>query len=521
MIELLVVIAVIGILGGMTMFALRGVQEDAIVARTRSTIRKIETVLNQRMEEYLHMSPPVVIYDGSGTVLAESLPFVDPTATPPIIKGARFAYPGGGLESDEPDAITHARIRLQLLRSKMIEDMPDCAGDVFTIAGNNLVFRPAVAFETPYLIGGFPRYAGTPRDPNFGVTGPGMAVRTGIYNAIVTRSQTMDASTAAFQQALRTAVAENLNAELLFLVIETSYTAGSYGVESFNGSEIADTDGDGLREFVDGYGNPIRYVRWPSGWDSDLIESQTPSSSATPTVAIGPLDPDPYYADVVASYNQNNGTSVAVSPGGDAFDRFQVDLGRALYGGGGGASYGANIPSATLLPLVVSGGRDGAFGLRFGYTGDNAMSDPFNGSPTALFSALDVAWSPGGTLIRWPDPYHPRPMATNTSTDPQTLAEQNRSLGGVFNAGIDGLVTNDLTQAETGGANILNVGSEIIYWEPTGLDFSNGVNFRKRPAATLREISGDNTADFAKLNDLIRSAAQDNISNFDGVSASQ
>ena len=51
---------------------------------------------------------------------------------------------------------------------------------------------------------------------------------------------------------------------LLFLTKGESYGAADTDADAFKESELADTDGDGLREIVDGFGNPIRFYRWPT-----------------------------------------------------------------------------------------------------------------------------------------------------------------------------------------------------------------------------------------------------------------
>lgn len=42
------------------------------------------------------------------------------------------------------------------------------------------------------------------------------------------------------------------------------------GRDSFKDSEVADTDGDGMPEFIDGWGNPILFFRWPTYYNSDV-----------------------------------------------------------------------------------------------------------------------------------------------------------------------------------------------------------------------------------------------------------
>ncbi len=56
------------------------------------------------------------------------------------------------------------------------------------------------------------------------------------------------------------------SAELLYFMVFKSGTFGASttGEDKFRGSEIADTDGDGMLEFVDAWGNPLRFYRWPT-----------------------------------------------------------------------------------------------------------------------------------------------------------------------------------------------------------------------------------------------------------------
>ena len=54
----------------------------------------------------------------------------------------------------------------------------------------------------------------------------------------------------------------NINAELLYLVV---MNADPEARAAFSEREVADTDNNGLFEFVDGWGNPIRWMRWAPG----------------------------------------------------------------------------------------------------------------------------------------------------------------------------------------------------------------------------------------------------------------
>lgn len=57
------------------------------------------------------------------------------------------------------------------------------------------------------------------------------------------------------------------SAEMLFVVLTKleAFGAQTAGEDSFTTDEVRDTDGDGLPEIVDGWGNPLRFYRWPTG----------------------------------------------------------------------------------------------------------------------------------------------------------------------------------------------------------------------------------------------------------------
>ncbi|MFM8224168.1 MAG: hypothetical protein ACKOJF_35150, partial [Planctomycetaceae bacterium] len=59
--------------------------------------------------------------------------------------------------------------------------------------------------------------------------------------------------------------AEISSSEILHDLVVNSTSLGDVGVglDSFLNSEVADTDGDGRKEFVDGWQQPIVFYRWP------------------------------------------------------------------------------------------------------------------------------------------------------------------------------------------------------------------------------------------------------------------
>lgn len=58
----------------------------------------------------------------------------------------------------------------------------------------------------------------------------------------------------------------NQSAECLYMIIMFACGDGE-AADQFSEQDIADTDGDGAPEFVDGWGQPIQFVRWPAGYN--------------------------------------------------------------------------------------------------------------------------------------------------------------------------------------------------------------------------------------------------------------
>jgi len=56
------------------------------------------------------------------------------------------------------------------------------------------------------------------------------------------------------------------NPEILFNFLTASNVVGDspIGTDTFSAQETKDADGDGLPEFIDAWGNPIRFYRWPT-----------------------------------------------------------------------------------------------------------------------------------------------------------------------------------------------------------------------------------------------------------------
>ncbi len=153
----------------------------------------------------------------------------------------------------------------------------------------------------------------------------------------------------------------DLSSEFLYYILTNHETYGvaPVGEDAFTASEVADTDGDGLNEFVDGWGKPLRFYRWPTRLikpDGTNIDRQTasiffnglPSASAAGFNEVDPLNVD---ADDPQGRIQHENDR----PG---------NLLDPLFNNSVGYSVGEYATMDTYwVPLIVSAGEDGILGL--------------------------------------------------------------------------------------------------------------------------------------------------------------
>ncbi|TWU28287.1 prepilin-type N-terminal cleavage/methylation domain-containing protein [Bythopirellula polymerisocia] len=137
-------------------------------------------------------------------------------------------------------------------------------------------------------------------------------------------------------------VVQHQAAECLYLTI--MYLTGDGEARTlFSSQDIGDTDGDGAPEFLDGWGNPIAWVRWPAGFvaRSSLMAGDT-------TTDHDPFDPfKRNLADVLPAGG-------SAYPLNDVFVRQAVDQLR-----GTNNSTSNQLTGFRLVPLIYSSGPDG------------------------------------------------------------------------------------------------------------------------------------------------------------------
>ena len=138
-------------------------------------------------------------------------------------------------------------------------------------------------------------------------------------------------------------------AECLFMILTVGKMSADGGRASFNDSEIGDVDNDGAEEFVDGWGTPIRFLRWPVGFVDD------PRQDASGFAHFGHLS-DIMPAKAPVNVDSIPDCKVDAESHHDPFDRA-----------------GVHESAYRLFPLIYSAGPDRVFDIYSG--GDSSVND--------------------------------------------------------------------------------------------------------------------------------------------------
>lgn len=353
LVELLVAIAIIGVMAGMVMFSLAGAQRDAKIVRTRGTIEKINNVILQEWEKFRYRAARIEI---DSEMLRPDPSF-----------GGQPAI----------SAREGARLRMIVLRDLMRMEMPDRFSDVL---------YPPTAYKAALLTADgdgandIPYYAGPVTLPYSGSPSnfPGTRVVPGKLNnyraklglagfgSPYTSGVAASHSTEGLRVAVETLyhipyepgepeltaeqVLRHQGAEMLYQIVAAANYQGASALENFHASEIGDVDEDGLPEFLDAWGNPIRWLRWPSGFASPLNDISAPD-------AMDPLRTDWRWSN--SQFSQK---------------------------------------PWLLIPLIISAGPDGIFDIGFD------QPDPVAYATHTWLGTNSPAHARGG-LYYFPDPY--------------------------------------------------------------------------------------------------------------------
>ena len=225
LIELLVVFIIISILSSLMLAGLAGARQRAKTDKTKSTIRKIDSVIRPMFDSY--------------RTRRVDIPPPDPSDVYASKPNLRDAYK-----------------RMFFRRTLLMREMPDSWRDV-----------PSIATEFNALP--YPKVTQT------------AAVRSYTYYRLslptypdpINPLQQLPGGTPAYE-----------SAECLFMILSRSGFE-SDALEMFRSDEIGDIDNDGAKEFWDGWGRPIAFMRWAPGFTGSLIQV------ADGALSHDPLDP--------------------------------------------------------------------------------------------------------------------------------------------------------------------------------------------------------------------------------------
>ena len=119
---------------------------------------------------------------------------------------------------------------------------------------------------------------------------------------------------------------------LQMIVVRGGYSPDA--VEHFRSDEIGDVDKDGAPEFLDGWGRPISFIRWPAGFQS-VLQSLTANDPPDPLDPLGvtkQVDGIPDRALIPLIYSGGPNNSLDIDDSASAGSYGQISTRQALTG---------------------------------------------------------------------------------------------------------------------------------------------------------------------------------------------
>lgn len=278
-----------------------------------------------------------------------------------------------------------SRARVNAIRDLMRMEMPDRWSDVWTKAGQ--------ATGQGDVLG-----------PNPLITSQFVSALAAGYCRTYEAAWNAAKKTGLNSKEAHAELADHASAECLYMIVMAIPDAA----EQFHASEIGDVDQDGLPEFIDAWGNPIRFIRWPVGFveHESLVNL---SLSGDPTGPAGRAGEESLEWDSPSDLQSGDRITQP-----DPFDTRGIAGGAAArdVNGDGNAqddnSAGRTAAGYAVYPLIYSAGPDGIYDINFGSDGSSIhrysllTDDPESGKDQKL-SVLQH-FERYYAII---DPYHP------------------------------------------------------------------------------------------------------------------
>jgi prepilin-type N-terminal cleavage/methylation domain-containing protein len=232
LVEILVVIVILGIMGAMVTTAVSGVTTTAKQSRTRTIISIVDSVLAEQYQGLKYRQFPVETPSMWNQLDNQS--------------GQNASVVGYEVLAKEA-----ARVRLMMVRDLQRMELPDRYTDFISPQGPTPLVAAAtfVKIESDEIVD--KRDDKSERSP-FPVSW--------YFNALPSK---LEAYRNRRTPGLTT---EHQGAECLFLIMANAYVGGTPALDLLPPGSTGDTDEDGMLEILDGWGKPLRYIRWPIGY---------------------------------------------------------------------------------------------------------------------------------------------------------------------------------------------------------------------------------------------------------------
>lgn len=254
LVEVLTVITIISLMAGLIVTSVAGVTKSARESRTQNIIGVIDSVLAEQYESYKYRA------------LAVEIPQMFNPAN--LEQGSTNTEIGFEVLASET-----ARVRMMMIRDLQRMEMPDRLSDITSAPQ---ILRAAA---NPVLRNNSTNQILNTRDQK----SQRRMFPVSWYDATAdyaSRRDNVPSKLSAYRDRIRsiaslnggvfdfTAAAslQNQGAECLYLIMSTSFVNGAPAIRMIPTSNIVDTDGDGLHEITDGWGQPMNFVRWPVGY---------------------------------------------------------------------------------------------------------------------------------------------------------------------------------------------------------------------------------------------------------------
>lgn len=331
LIELMIVMVIIGILLAFILAASVSAIRSAEERATQALISKLETGMGDRLEALLtqQVDTTATAYNrmrdpwsrmqfGAGQS--------DPDSAKRLAVIARFDQ----VKTEFPDVfvvqgVSGLRYPLNFAQAPFPSgDLDKDVQFVNPVGGGDSQVLPVPSlgsgiFGASYtVLAAINKNLGKSTDPTTGQTGAGFGTKG--YDMVDSNGNDFidDLGESGGDASIATALANHKHvtarAEMLYaILVEGTGPFGSvFARDDFTEKEVKDTDQDGLPEFVDAWGNPLQFYRWPTLYNSDVQRGlrliPTGDSDANGNAAYGLADAGgsaatPYGAGLLAAAN--------------------------------------------------------------------------------------------------------------------------------------------------------------------------------------------------------------------------